>query len=264
MLVNQTLSNALVDVAHFMISFLAAFACFSLCATVMFGLKMKAFSNPSNSFHSLFEIATGDYTNLEEMRNLYPGGMGMLFQYTFIFFMGFVMVNIFLAIIMDAYANVMTNARTTGAATLADDYSRAMTVLYKRGLSKNFKSVITSDRIKAIINIAKDNDILHGITAARSMSILEMRALKKTFIKRQKPEEDAVASIALQVGHVQSHVAHDLALVKGMLMELLPDSSEAKKLAVLAEAKKVESMTEEREVSSVGVTSLASRFEKSQ
>ena len=50
-------------------------------------------------------------------------------EQVFIFFMGYVMVNVFLAIIMDAYAQVMGKARLKGAATIGDDIKRARAVL---------------------------------------------------------------------------------------------------------------------------------------
>ena len=132
----QTLAGAAVDIIHFLFTFFVAFFCFALTATVMFGLKMQAFHTIAQSSHSLFAIANGDYTHLEQMRKLYPGGMGALYQYVFIFFMGYVMVNVFLAIIMDAYGQVMGDARTTGAATIMDDVARARAVLFRHGLSK--------------------------------------------------------------------------------------------------------------------------------
>ena len=88
MVVNKTLAGAAVDIVHFLVTFFVAFLCFSLCATVMFGLKMKAFHSIMASSHSLFAIANGDYEHLAEMRRHYPGGMGAMYTYVFIFFMG--------------------------------------------------------------------------------------------------------------------------------------------------------------------------------
>ena len=145
------------------------------------------------------------------------------------------MVNVFLAIIMDAYGQVMGHARLTGAATISDDYHRAMAVTFRSGLSKKLKKTITSERMKSVIQIAKHGDILHGITgecatafhlsafrcvstvlvacflclsfadeavrpaAAESLTDVEMRALKKAFIKHQPPEDDPIADLSKQM-----------------------------------------------------------------
>ena len=81
MVVFETLRSSSVDIVHFFVTFGVSFFCFSLTATVMFGLKMKSFHTIASSSHSLFAIANGDYTHLEEMRKQYPAGMGALYTY---------------------------------------------------------------------------------------------------------------------------------------------------------------------------------------
>ena len=63
-----------------------------------------------------------------------------------------------------------------------------------------FKEAVSSDRMKSVIQIAKEGDIMHGITAANSMTELEMRALQKAFVKKQRPEHDPIDDLATQVG----------------------------------------------------------------
>ena len=148
------------------------------------------------------------------------------------------MVNVFLAIIMDAYGQVMGHARLTGAATISDDFHRAMAVTFRSGLSKKFKETITTERMKHVIQIAKDGDILHGITAAESLTDLEMRALRKAFIKRQRPEDDPIADLSVQMGHtfvessvrmaqIEAHLVKQEKMLEKLVVSALPPDAAA-------------------------------------
>ena len=135
------------------------------------------------------------------------------------------MVNVFLAIIMDAYGQVMGDARALGAATIADDFNRARAVLFKHGLSKKFAGVITSDRMQSVIDIAKQGDIMHGITVANSLTDLEMRALARTFIKRPPGEEDPVDALSAENGVLFEETNKRMDKLEAMLMKLLPEEA---------------------------------------
>lgn len=133
--------------------------------------------------------------------------------------MGYVMVNVFLAIVMDAYARVVGDARLEGAATVFDDFGRARSVVFKSGLSKNFKAVIKSDRMKSVIQIAQKGDILSGITAANSLTDLEVRVLKKAFVKKQRPEDDPIEDLSEALKNSQVETQVRMERIEAMLAE---------------------------------------------
>jgi hypothetical protein len=62
---------------------------------------------------ALFSISIGDNESFEAMRKIHSTS-GIVFQYTFLIFQGFIMINIFLAIIVDSYAEVTSAAKARG------------------------------------------------------------------------------------------------------------------------------------------------------
>jgi hypothetical protein len=123
-IVNETLAKASVDLLHFTISFMISFLCFAVMGCVMFGFKMTEFKTVTDAFHALFNMSIGDTGLWEEMRSIHPIA-GTVYQYVFFLFMGFTMINIFLAIIMDSYAEVVGEARSRGAHTILHDLNKA-------------------------------------------------------------------------------------------------------------------------------------------
>ena len=96
------------------------------------GFKMTQFKSPMDALHTLFNMSIGDTGTWEEMRAIH-GWWGVLYQYTFFVFMGFIMINIFLAIIMDSYAEVVGEARSQGAHTIMQDMRKAQAVFATSG-----------------------------------------------------------------------------------------------------------------------------------
>eukprot|EP01043_Picozoa_sp_COSAG02_P041404 COSAG02_NODE_3428_length_6761_cov_2.354398_5_plen_150_part_00 len=101
-----------------------SFLCFAVMGCVMFGFKMTEFKTVTDAFHALFNMSIGDTGLWEEMRRIHPLA-GTVYQYVFFLFMGFTMINIFLAIIMDSYAEVVGEARSRGAHTILHDLNKA-------------------------------------------------------------------------------------------------------------------------------------------
>ena len=66
--------------------------------------------------------------------------------------------------------------------------------------------------MQSVIQVAKEGDIMHGITASASMTDVEMRALDKMFVKKQKPENNPMDNLAKRMQKLES-----------MLMVLLPE-----------------------------------------
>ena len=173
-IVNETLALASVDLIHFLVSFGLSFYMFAVMASLLFGYKMEEFRSVTMSLHTLFEMAVmGSTDTWPQMREMYPI-FGVVFQYTFYFFVGMTMVNITLAIIMDSYAEVMAEARREGSHTIADDFHKARGVLsvspWKMILSRRFlasgtpvdykgaKKAARLPPVKRIVSAAKKHD----------------------------------------------------------------------------------------------------------
>ena len=131
-IINETLAKAAIDLLHFLIALLLSYVCFAVMGCVMFGFKMTEFKSVTDALHALFNMSIGDTGLWEEMRAIH-GMWGILYQYTFFVFMSFIMINIFLAIIMDSYAEVVGEARSQGAHTIMQDMRKAQAVFATSG-----------------------------------------------------------------------------------------------------------------------------------
>ena len=169
-------SQASVDLLHFTISFMLSFACFAVMGCVMFGFKMTQFKSVMDAFHALFNISIGDTSLWEEMRAIHPVA-GTLYQYVFFLFMGFTMINIFLAIIMDSYAEVVGEARSRGAHTILHDMNKAQAVLatskfvppqlrytFAKGTRVHYKEAQVSSRLRETMRQTDQSSASEAIT----------------------------------------------------------------------------------------------------
>lgn len=157
-IVNETLSHAAVDLFHFTLSFMVCFFCFAVMGCCMFGFKMTEFKTITHAFHTLFNMSIGDTSQWEQMRLIHPF-FGMVYQYVFFLFMGFTMINIFLAIIMDSYAEVVGEARAKGAHTINHDIIKARQVLATHKMNPFSAATVgkgTRVNYKAAAEYAKD------------------------------------------------------------------------------------------------------------
>ena len=66
---------------------------------------------------ALFSISIGETESFVAMRKIHSFS-GVVFQYTFLIFQGFIMINIFLAIINDAFAVVTEQQKQARSRTL--------------------------------------------------------------------------------------------------------------------------------------------------
>jgi hypothetical protein len=107
--INKTFAIAAQDLAHFCIMLFAVMWVFSLIAYQTFGTKMANFANKSTAFHTVYRFCLGDF----DFDALYEagGGLGLLYFYAITLFIIFIMVNVFLAIVMDSYAEANEHAK---------------------------------------------------------------------------------------------------------------------------------------------------------
>eukprot|EP00747_Dinoflagellata_sp_TGD_P156943 gnl/TRDRNA2_/TRDRNA2_177704_c0_seq1.p1 gnl/TRDRNA2_/TRDRNA2_177704_c0~~gnl/TRDRNA2_/TRDRNA2_177704_c0_seq1.p1 ORF type:complete len:393 (+),score=59.09 gnl/TRDRNA2_/TRDRNA2_177704_c0_seq1:100-1179(+) len=102
------------DMSHFGIVCLSIFSCLCLCAVLMFGQDLEEFATIWRSLHTCFRIMFGDWNwqDMEEVRRVHAA----IWFWSFMVIIVVILLNMLLAIIMDAYLEVKKN--TSDAVTL--------------------------------------------------------------------------------------------------------------------------------------------------
>ncbi|XP_030046524.1 polycystin-2 [Microcaecilia unicolor] len=104
---STTMSRCAKDIMGFAIMFFIIFLAYAQLAYLVFGTQVDDFSTFQGSIFTQFRIILGDFnfTEVEEANRI----LGPIYFTTFVFFMFFILLNMFLAIINDAYAEVKTD-----------------------------------------------------------------------------------------------------------------------------------------------------------
>jgi hypothetical protein len=120
-LINNTFARAGPDLAHFIITFFTVFMGFSVTGWLIFGNLDRHWSTifggvfsdiPAlGAFNMVYKMALGEI-DMEEMYTVLGGSgwMGILYYYALTLLVIFIMVNVFLAIVMDSYAGAVEEA----------------------------------------------------------------------------------------------------------------------------------------------------------
>jgi len=101
---NETLAKCAKDIMGFLVMFLIVFVAFMQWGFLLFGTQVKDFSTVGDSFFTLFRIILGDF-DFEAIENA-NRILGPFYFLVFVFFVFFVLLNMFLAIINDTYGAV--------------------------------------------------------------------------------------------------------------------------------------------------------------
>jgi len=101
---SSTLARCAKDLAGFAVMFFIIFLAFAQLGYLIFGTQVYDFSSFNNSIFTLFRIILGDFDfhSLEEANRI----LGPLYFILYVFFVFFVLLNMFLAIINDTYSEV--------------------------------------------------------------------------------------------------------------------------------------------------------------
>ncbi|KAJ6655408.1 hypothetical protein lerEdw1_005405 [Lerista edwardsae] len=129
---STTVSRCAKDVLGFAIIFFIIFLAYAQLAYLVFGTQIDDFSTFQNSVFTQFRILLGDFdfTEVEEANRV----LGPVYFTTFVFFMFFILLNMFLAIINDTYSEVKSDmAQQKAEMELSDlikkGYTKAMVKL---------------------------------------------------------------------------------------------------------------------------------------
>ncbi|XP_038197320.1 polycystin-2 isoform X2 [Arvicola amphibius] len=104
---STTMSRCAKDLFGFTIMFLIVFLAYAQLAYLVFGTQVDDFSTFQECIFTQFRIILGDinFAELEEANRV----LGPLYFTTFVFFMFFILLNMFLAIINDTYSEVKSD-----------------------------------------------------------------------------------------------------------------------------------------------------------
>uniref|UniRef100_A0A7M4F5P3 Polycystin-2 n=1 Tax=Crocodylus porosus TaxID=8502 RepID=A0A7M4F5P3_CROPO len=126
---SSTMSRCAKDVIGFAIMFFIIFLAYAQLAYLVFGTQVDDFSTFQDCVLTQFRIILGDFnfTEVEEANRV----LGPIYFTTFVFFMFFILLNMFLAIINDTYSEVKSDmAQQKNEMELSDllkrGYNRAM------------------------------------------------------------------------------------------------------------------------------------------
>lgn len=151
---SSTLSSCAKDLAGFAVMFFIIFLAFAQLGYLIFGTQVKDFSSFESAIFTLFRIILGDFNfhELEEANRV----LGPAYFMLYVFFVFFVLLNMFLAIINDTYSEVKADISQQKNEFEMGDY-------FKKGYNKmmdklNLKRDKIVDIQKALASADINND----------------------------------------------------------------------------------------------------------
>ncbi|CAN9510293.1 unnamed protein product [Ophioblennius macclurei] len=124
---SSTMSRCAKDLVGFAIMFFIIFLAYAQLAYLVFGTQVNDFSTFQASIFTQFRIILGDF-NFSEIEEANPV-LGPIYFTTFVFFIFFILMNMFLAIINDTYSEVKADMSQQRS-------EMEMTDLIKKGCNK--------------------------------------------------------------------------------------------------------------------------------
>ncbi|KAH8033188.1 hypothetical protein HPB51_008073 [Rhipicephalus microplus] len=149
---SSTLSRCSKDVAGFSIMFFIVFFAFAQLGYLLFGTQIQGFSSFVNAVFTLLRLILGDF-DFEEMEAA-NRVLGPIYFLSYVFFVFFVLLNMFLAIINDTYAEVKSEISQQKNEFELVDY-------FKKGYNSILGKLGKRDQIVDIQNALKMADTNH-------------------------------------------------------------------------------------------------------
>ena len=125
----QTIARAAIDMGNFMLIFLVVYTAYAQAFFMAFGMDVEAFSSYSNSFSQLFLIILGEF-DFDAMKDANPDMAPLLF-FSFVIFVFFILVNMFIAILGEAHKQIMS-----AQGTEPDEFVRKMRQGWKNHIGR--------------------------------------------------------------------------------------------------------------------------------
>eukprot|EP00928_Gymnodinium_smaydae_P085289 TRINITY_DN6866_c0_g1_i2.p1 TRINITY_DN6866_c0_g1~~TRINITY_DN6866_c0_g1_i2.p1 ORF type:complete len:849 (-),score=152.54 TRINITY_DN6866_c0_g1_i2:145-2691(-) len=206
--VMDTFSSALVDFFHFVLIFFTIFLPFGLIGHCLFGRDVLEFQSLWGSMNTAFLVLMGEFEwyvencSLIDISKAFPSGRSMIFAFVwfalFMFLINLILLNMFLAIIIEHYVEVVAKmARGGEALTL---WAQTSAYLRFRRETKKFISLPSLRRA-----LEDDDDPAHPDDKVTEESLIEafpdmtqeqaewiMNLLIKEYDKVKQPHHDHV------------------------------------------------------------------------
>ncbi|KAH7636330.1 polycystin-2-like protein 1 [Dermatophagoides farinae] len=173
---SSTLSRCAKDIAGFGLMFFIVFFAFAQLGYLLFGTQVKDYSSFGRAVFTLLRLILGDF-DFQAIENA-NRVLGPIFFLSYIFFVFFVLMNMFLAIINDTYAEVKSELKDDEEFAMMD-YFKAISnqILHKLGTQK--------EQIEEIQQAIKQS----GFDGSRRVSFSTIRQeLKKRNLSDQEIE----------------------------------------------------------------------------
>ncbi|KPM02768.1 polycystin-2-like protein, partial [Sarcoptes scabiei] len=177
---SSTLSRCAKDIAGFGLMFFIVFFAFAQLGYLLFGTQVKDYSSFGTAVFTLLRLILGDFDfqSIENANRV----LGPIFFLSYIFFVFFVLMNMFLAIINDTYAEVKSELKEDNEFAMMDYFkSISNQILQKLGAQK--------DQIEEIQEAIKQTQSLERHGDGRRISFGTIRQeLKKRNLSDQEIE----------------------------------------------------------------------------
>lgn len=148
---SSTLARCAKDLAGFAVMFFIIFLAFAQLGYLIFGTQVKDFSTFPDAIFTLFRIILGDF-NFHELEAAHRV-LGPIYFILYVFFVFFVLLNMFLAIINDTYSEVKADISQQKNEFEMGDY-------FKRGYAKMMDKLnLKKDKIVDIQKALNSADI---------------------------------------------------------------------------------------------------------
>jgi polycystin 2 len=143
---SSTLSKCAKDIVGFCIMFFIVFFAYAQLGYLVFGSQLRDFSTFGDSVFTLFRIILGDFdfVALEDANRV----LGPIFFVTYVFFVFFVLLNMFLAIINDTYGEVKTELHAENGMTVTDYFKKGYNTLLRKLTSRQKRVIDLTDALK--------------------------------------------------------------------------------------------------------------------
>lgn len=106
--VTETIVRSTPDLVHYFIVLVTIFLSYAVAGMYLFGRRLHSFHSLSTAINTCFLMMLGDF-DWEELSAEHPTTAGLWF-WTYMILMGQLMLNIFMAIVMDVYTEVKSDA----------------------------------------------------------------------------------------------------------------------------------------------------------
>jgi len=188
-LVTATLENALVDLVHFLILFMLVLFIFGFSAYIILGQKIEQLSSPGSAFNACLALAfLGDTALIPELNKLTDptlAAVAVFWFYSFIMLVNVLLLNILLAILVDAYVKVKELQGTKDVPSMFVELQTLLKTIFRGRLlnprlQRNSVALANLKHLERVSGLFNDDDDNEEITSKREAVEFDFQGEKHT------------------------------------------------------------------------------------